>query len=90
MISLLIGLIALVCAILPFFVTTIPYLSIVGFILAIVAVATGKKIINVDPKDKNARAGKAIGTICIVLALIPIVLLLILPLFGIAVLGNII
>ncbi|MEG0915323.1 MAG: hypothetical protein RSG57_06195, partial [Christensenellaceae bacterium] len=79
MISLLIGLIALVCAILPFFVTTIPYLSIVGFILAIVAVATGKKIIKVDPKDKNARAGKAIGTICIVLALIPIVLLLILP-----------
>ncbi len=32
------------------------YLSFIGFVLAIVAVATGSKIIKVDPKDKKTRA----------------------------------
>lgn len=71
MVSLIIGLLALACdivSILPFI--SAGYLSIIGFILAIVAVATGGKIIKVDPNDKNARAGKAIGTVCIVLAVL--------------------
>ena len=62
MISLLLGLAALICDILSLFPQVgVPYLSLIGFVLAIVAVATGSKIIKVDPNDKNARAGKAIG-----------------------------
>ncbi len=71
MISLLIGLAALICNILAWIPSlNLSYLSFIGFVLAIVAVATGGKIIKADPKDKNARAGKAIGTVCIVLALL--------------------
>jgi len=81
MVSLIFGLIALVCDLLAwipplaalFGQTNLGYLSIVGFILAIVAVATGGKILKSDKSDKAARAGKAIGTVCIVLAVIGIV-----------------
>ncbi|MEG2234609.1 MAG: hypothetical protein RRZ42_08250, partial [Oscillospiraceae bacterium] len=73
MISLLMGLAALICDILSLFPQIgVPYLSLIGFVLAIVAVATGSKIIKIDPKDKNARAGKAIGVICIVLAVLAV------------------
>ena len=74
MVSLILGLLALLCDILgwiPFL--NVGYLSFIGFVLAIVAVATGSKIIKVDPKDKNARAGKAIGTVCIVLAILGVI-----------------
>lgn len=71
MVSLFLGLAALACDILGWIPSlNLGYLSFIGFVLAIVAVATGSKIIKVDPKDKNARAGKAIGTVCIVLALL--------------------
>ena len=79
MISLLLGLAALICDILSLFPQVgVPYLSLSGFVLAIVAVATGSKIIKVDPNDKNARAGKAIGVVCIVLALLGVIFSLIL------------
>ena len=71
MVSLILGLLALLCDILGWIpVLELGYLSFIGFVLAIVAVATGSKIIKVDPNDKNARAGKAIGTVCIVLAIL--------------------
>lgn len=74
MISLLLGLAALICDILAWIPTlNVGYLSLIGFVLAIVAVATGSKIIKVDPKDKNARAGKAIGVVCIVLAVLGVI-----------------
>ena len=79
MVSLIIGLLALACdiaALLPSL--HVGYLSIIGFILAIVAVATGGKIIKADPTDKNARAGKAIGTVCIVLAVLAFIFMVIL------------
>lgn len=87
MVSLIFGILALACNIASLFPQiNIPYLALIGFVLAIVAVATGSKIIKVDPRDKNARAGKAIGVVCIVLAVIAIVLVVILPLVGIFVL----
>ncbi len=80
MVSLLFGIIALACNIISILPLSfnLRYLSIIGFILAIVAVATGGKIIKADPTDKNARAGKAIGTVCIVLAVLAFVLTVIL------------
>ncbi|MEF9988389.1 MAG: hypothetical protein RR632_02065 [Christensenella sp.] len=83
MISLLMGLAALICDILSLFPQIgVPYLSLIGFVLAIVAVATGSKIIKIDPKDKNARAGKAIGVICIVLAVLAVLFGLVLVPLG--------
>lgn len=79
MVSLFIGLAALICDILAWIPSlNLGYLSFIGFVLAIVAVATGSKIIKVDPADKNARAGKAIGTVCIVLALLGVIFMVIL------------
>jgi len=79
MVSLFIGLAALICDILAWIPSlNLGYLSFIGFVLAIVAVATGSKIIKADPKDKNARAGKAIGTVCIVLALLGVIFMVIL------------
>ena len=83
MVSLLLGLAALICDILAWIPTLhVGFLSFIGFVLAIVAVATGSKIIKVDPKDKNARAGKAIGVVCIVLAILGGTFSLILIPFG--------
>ncbi|MEG1753647.1 MAG: hypothetical protein RR234_07005 [Christensenella sp.] len=83
MISLLMGLAALICDILSLFPQIgVPYLALIGFVLAIVAVATGSKIIKIDPKDKNARAGKAIGVICIVLAVLAVLFGLVLVPLG--------
>ena len=86
MVSLILGLLALLCDILAWIPPlNLGYLSFIGFVLAIVAVATGSKIIKVDPKDKNARAGKAIGTVCIVLALLAVIFwVILLPLGCIA------
>ena len=86
MVSLILGLLALLCDILAWIPTlNLGYLSFIGFVLAIVAVPTGSKIIKVDPKDKNARAGKAIGTVCIVLALLAVIFwVILLPLGCIA------
>jgi membrane protein implicated in regulation of membrane protease activity len=86
MVSLIMGLLALVCNILALLPNLIPnlstgFLSFIGFVFAIVAVATGNNILKTDSRDKNARAGKTIGTICIVLAVIAIVLFFALP-FG--------
>ena len=86
MVSLILGLLALLCDILGWIpVLELGYLSFIGFVLAIVAVATGSKIIKVDPNDKNARAGKALGTVCILLAILGVLFwVILLPLGCIA------
>lgn len=81
MVSLIFGLLALAADVVSFF-NLIPgvntgWLSLAGFVLAIIAVATGSSILKSDPKDKNARAGKAIGTVCIVLAVLGVVVWLV-------------
>ncbi|HBU12918.1 MAG TPA: hypothetical protein DEB31_09420 [Clostridiales bacterium] len=81
MVSLIFGLLALGCNILALLPAVVPnlstgFLAFVGFVLAIVAVATGNGILRSDRTDKAARAGKAIGTVCIVLAVLAIILFL--------------
>jgi len=77
MVSLIFGILALACniaALFPVVHARVPFLAWIGFVLAIVAVATGGNVLKADPRDKSARAGKAIGTVCIVLAVLGIVL----------------
>ncbi len=85
MISLIFGLIALICNVLALLPALVPqlstgFLAFIGFVFAIVAVATGNNILKADNTDKNARAGKAIGTVCIVLAVLAIILFVSVPL----------
>ncbi|MDL2237163.1 hypothetical protein LJC56_04940 [Christensenellaceae bacterium OttesenSCG-928-K19] len=93
MVSLIFGLIALACNILSLLPALIPnvstgFLSFIGFVLAIVAVATGNNILKSDRTDKNARAGKAIGTVCIVLAVLAIIFYIVMT-FGLVACGLI-
>jgi len=83
------GILALVCnliALIPSLASMVAGLEIstgwfafVGFVLAIIAVATGNGILKSDRTDKSARAGKAIGTVCLVLAILGIILFFLLP-----------
>ncbi len=89
MVSLIFAFLALICnilALLPSLGLNIStgFLAFIGFVFAIIAVATGKNILKADAGDKNARAGKAIGTVCIVLAVLAIILFVSLPLGCIA------
>ena len=47
--------------------------SIVCFVLSIVAYATGRKALKVDPGDGKAKAGKTIGLVFMILGIIGII-----------------
>lgn len=85
MVSLLFGLAALACNILALLPAVVPslstgFLAFIGFVFAIVAVATGNGILRSDAGNTSARAGKAIGVVCIVLAVLAIILFISVPL----------
>ncbi len=74
MVSLIFGILALLIDVVAVLPLSIGYLGFVGFIFAIVAVATGNSVLRADPMDKSARVGKTIGTICIFFSILPIIL----------------
>ncbi len=76
MVSLIMAFIALACTVIPYtpLSSTLPWVGFLGLLFSIIAVATGSKTLKIDPADKAARAGKTIGVIILVLAIIGIVL----------------
>ncbi len=71
--ALIIGIIALVCTALGY-IPTVSWLSFIGLIFAIVAWVMGGKMVKADPTDGKAKAGKIIGMVITILAIIGIVL----------------
>ncbi|MEF9988863.1 MAG: hypothetical protein RR797_07280 [Christensenella sp.] len=78
MVSLVIAIIAAVCVALSFCPALgLGVLSIVGFILAIVAWIMGGKAVKADSSDKKAKIGKILGMIITILSVVAIILFII-------------
>ena len=78
---LIIGVIAAVCTLISFF--GVPYVGFVGLVLGIVAWVMGNKACKEDPNDDKAKAGKILGIVVTILAIVSIVI-------GIIIVGSII
>ncbi|MEA4854139.1 MAG: hypothetical protein VB082_07705 [Christensenella sp.] len=73
MTALIIGLISAICTGLSF-IPVLGYASIPGLILAIVAWIVGSKAVKANPADGKAKAGKIIGMIITILAIVSLIL----------------
>jgi protein-S-isoprenylcysteine O-methyltransferase Ste14 len=51
----------------------VPFVAFVGFILGIVAWATGRNALAADPADSRAKAGKTLGMIMTILGLVSVI-----------------
>lgn len=79
--ALIVGVIAAVCTLISFF--GVPYVGFVGLVMGIVAWVMGNKAYAADPQDTKAKAGKILGIVVTVLAIVSIII-------GIIVVGSII
>ena len=78
--SLVVGIIAVVCTALSFF--GIPYVGFVGLVMGIVAWVMGSKATRFDAQDTKAKAGKILGIVVTILAIISLIV-------GIVVVGSV-
>lgn len=68
---LIIGIVAAVCTLISFF--GVPYVGFAGLILGIVAWVMGNNACKQDPNDDKAKAGKILGIVVTILAIVSIV-----------------